>query len=233
MSDPEGMLKKISEAVAAYETEKTEELVNKALKGGLKPATIIENGLTPGIREVGERFGRGEAFLPELIMAAAAMKSAMKILEPEILKSGTKVKSCGRVLIGTVAGDLHDIGKNIVVAMLQAAQFEVIDLGVDVSCEAFIQKVAELKPNILGLSALLTTTKLAQREVVDALKKAGLRNRVRVMIGGAAVDQEWAREIGADAYAENAVEAVQTATFLMETKGKGTKNNRSACNLKS
>jgi len=210
------IIKGLENAVINYNIEAAVELAKKALDAGIDPVKAIEEGLAKGIREVGEKFGRKEIFLSELIMAAEAMNSGLKVLEPEIKKRKTERKSLGKVLIGTVAGDIHDIGKTIVAAMLTANGFEVIDLGVDVSVETFVEKVREIQPHILALSALLTTSMPMQKEVIEALKKAGLRHRVKVMIGGLPVTSKWAEEIGADGYAANAAEAVEVAKKLVK-----------------
>ena len=174
MSETE-IIEGLKKAVLNYDVEAAAELAKKAVDAGIDPVKAIEEGLAAGIREVGEKFGRKEIFLPELIMAAETMNSGLKVLEPEIKKRKTERKSMGKVLIGTVAGDIHDIGKTIVAAMLTANGFEVIDLGVDVPTETFVEKVKEHQPQILALSALLTTSMPMQKEVIEALEKAGLR----------------------------------------------------------
>ncbi|MEM1550264.1 MAG: cobalamin-dependent protein, partial [Candidatus Methanomethylicia archaeon] len=159
--------------------------------------------------------GSGEIFLTELAIAAEAMKEALKIFEPAILKSGRERKVLGRIVIGTVEGDIHDIGKNIVSTLLMASGFEVIDLGVDVPVEVFVEKVKELKPDILALSALMTTTMIKMVDVIKALEREGLRDKVKVMIGGAPTSKDWAREIGADGHGVDAIEAVEVAKKLI------------------
>jgi corrinoid protein of di/trimethylamine methyltransferase len=187
----------------------------EVVKAKVDPLKAIEDGLTQGIKEVGDKFGKGEIFLPELVMAAESMKKALEILEPELKKEKKERKTLGRVLLGTVAGDIHSIGKTIVAAMLSANGFDVYDLGTDVSPENFVAKVKELKPDILGLSALLTTTLPEQRVVIEILKKEGLRDKVKVIIGGAPASKEWAEEIGADGYGADAMEAVKVAKKLI------------------
>jgi len=174
--------------------------------------------LAEGIKNIGNLFERGEIFLPELIMAAEAMKAGTEILMSEVRKRGLNVKKLGKVVIGTVQGDIHDIGKNIVISMLEASGFKVIDLGVDVPAEEFIKKVKEVQPDVLGMSALLTTTAPEQSRVIEMLKDSGLRDKVKVIIGGAATSESWADEIGADAYAADAVEAVKKIKHLIEIK---------------
>jgi len=215
MSEAE-IIEGLKKAVLNYDVEAAAELAKKVVDAGIDPVKAIEEGLAAGIREVGEKFGRKEIFLPELIMAAETMNSGLKVLEPEIKKRKTERKSMGKVLIGTVAGDIHDIGKTIVAAMLTANGFEVIDLGVDVPTETFVEKVKEHQPQILALSALLTTSMPMQKEVIEALEKAGLRDKVKVMIGGAPTSREWAKEIGAEGYGANAAEAVEIAKKLVQ-----------------
>ncbi|RLG91997.1 dimethylamine corrinoid protein 3 [Candidatus Bathyarchaeota archaeon] len=216
MSEAE-IIEGLKKAVLNYDVEAAAELAKKAVDAGIDPVKAIEEGLAAGIREVGEKFGRKEIFLPELIMAAETMNSGLKVLEPEIKKRKTERKSMGKVLIGTVAGDIHDIGKTIVAAMLTANGFEVIDLGVDVPTETFVEKVKEHQPQILALSALLTTSMPMQKEVIEALEKAGLRDKVKVIIGGAPTSREWAKEIGAEGYGANAAEAVEIAKKLAQS----------------
>ncbi len=195
--------------------ERTATLVQQALSEGLAPLAIVEQGLVPGMTVVGDRFASGEYFLPQLVIAARCMQAAMDILQPELLRRQEAVARAGTVVIGTVKGDIHEIGKNLVATMLSAAGFQVFDLGVNVPGEQFVEKVRETGAQILGLSALLTTTMTEQREVIAALEQAGLRDRVKVIIGGAPVNQRWAESIGADGYAEDAVGAVALARRLL------------------
>jgi len=176
----------------------------------------LEEGLAKALREVGDRFGRGEAFITELIAAAQAMEAGAEVLNKEIARRGASRKSVGRFLIGTVEGDIHSIGKNIVTTMLRATGFEVFDLGADIPTNVFVEKVRELKPDILGLSALMTTTMTVQREVIAALSEVQLRKDVKVMLGGAPVTEEWVNEIGADSFGLDADSAVSEALRLME-----------------
>jgi len=209
------ILNKLMEAILNYDIEGAVKAAEEALKYGLDPIDAIENGLAKGIKIVGEKFGSGEIFLTELAIAAEAMKEALKIFEPAILKSGRERKVLGRIVIGTVEGDIHDIGKNIVSTLLMASGFEVIDLGVDVPVEVFVEKVKELKPDILALSALMTTTMIKMVDVIKALEREGLRDKVKVMIGGAPTSKDWAREIGADGHGVDAIEAVEVAKKLI------------------
>lgn len=175
--------------------------------------SLISGQMIPAMQAIGQRFEAGQAFVPELLMAARAMKGALDILKPTM--QGDQSYTLGRVVIGTVFGDLHDIGKNLVGSMLEGCGFEVINLGVNVTAERFVDAVVEHHADILCLSALLTTTMTNMREVIDALHTAGIRNRVKVMVGGAPVTADFARQIGADAYSENANEAVAVARELL------------------
>jgi corrinoid protein of di/trimethylamine methyltransferase len=195
------------DAVAAY--------VQQALDGGLEPLKIIEGGLVPGMDTVGEKFACGEYFLPQLVVAGRAMQAAMQILEPSLLSRGEEARSAGTIVLGTVKGDIHEIGKSLVGIMLQANGFKVYDLGIDVPSATFVAKVRETKANILGLSALLTTTMTAQRQVIDELTEAGIRDQVKVIVGGAPISQAWCDSIGADGYAEDAMGAVKLAKKLV------------------
>ena len=209
------ILEELGEAVRNFDEEGARRLAREAVEGGVDPVEALEEGLAKALREVGDRFGRGEAFITELIAAAQAMEAGAEVLNREIARRGASRKAVGRFLIGTVEGDIHSIGKNIVVTMLRAAGFEVIDLGVDVPTRVFVEKVRELKPDILGLSALMTTTMAKQREVIDALREAGLRADVKVILGGAPVTEEWVEEVGADACGLDAGSAVKVALRLM------------------
>lgn len=212
----EGLLDRITNSIVEGDPDRTLRLTGEAVSAGLPPLRIIEGALTPGMTIVGDKFGAGEYFLPNLLIAAKAMQGAMGHLEPLLRDSGEQVKSKGTVVIGTVSGDIHEIGKSLVATMLTANGFEVHDLGVDVDTEAFVEKVGELQADILGLSALLTTTMTRQREVIEALEGAGLRERVRVILGGAPVTAGWSAEIGADGYAEDAMGAVRLSESLLE-----------------
>lgn len=202
----------LRDAVLNYDVDAATKAAQEAVEVGVDPVKAIEDGLAKGMKIVGDRFGAGDAFLTELMVAAEAMKQAMVVLKPAISKSAKKLKEpLGKVVIGTVEGDIHDIGKNLVGTMLTVAGFEVIDLGADVPTEKFIEKTREIRPDILGMSALLTTTMGKMGEVIRTLEKEGLRGDVKVLVGGAPVSQEWAREIGADGYATEALEAVEVA----------------------
>ncbi|MEM1515460.1 MAG: corrinoid protein [Candidatus Bathyarchaeia archaeon] len=205
-------------ALLSFEEERFFEAIKRLLEKKVSPLEII-NALTKALEEVGRRFEEGEIFLVHLVMAGEMVKKAVsEYLEPLLKEARTERKTLGRVVIGTVAGDIHDIGKNIVAAMLFSAGFEVIDLGKDVPVEEFIRAVREYNPDILGLSALLSTTLPVQKEIIEALKKNGLRDRVKVIVGGAPVTAEWAEQIGADGYGEDAVEAVKVAKRLLRVE---------------
>lgn len=217
MSTIDTNLEKISKSVMDGDIDTVKLLVKESLKNGANPLELVDKGLAKGIRTVGERYGKGEIFLTELLMGAEAMKVGMAIINPEIKKQKKELKKVGSIIIGTVAGDIHDLGKNIVAALFSAHGFDVVDLGVDVPDQKFIDGVKEMKPDILGLSALMTSTIPKQRELVNLLKSSGLRDKVKVMIGGAAVNEDYARDIGADGYAENANDAVVKAKTLVES----------------
>lgn len=191
-----------------------EELTQAALAEGYSPMEIIKNALVPAMEEIGVRFRDGEIFVPEVLVAARAMQAGMGVLKP-LLTEAERASSSGTVVIGTVQGDIHDIGKNLVAMLLEGAGFEVVDLGVDVRPEAFVEAVKEHGAGIVGLSALLTTTMPAFKGVIEALEAAGIRARVKVMVGGAPVTPEYARKVGADAYAEDAPTAVEVARRLV------------------
>jgi corrinoid protein of di/trimethylamine methyltransferase len=204
----------MAQTIIDGEAEEAAALAQQGLDAGIPAADILDSGYVKGIEEVGDLFARGEFFLPELVQGAEAMKAAVAVLEPALEGSGG-ARSLGKAVAGTVAGDIHEIGKTIVCSMLSAAGFTVIDVGCDVSVESFVEKVREENADLLLLSALLTTTMPNQSKTIAALKEAGLRDSVKVMIGGAPTTRAWADEIGADGYAEDAIEAVAAAKRLM------------------
>lgn len=191
------------------------ELANRALADGYPPLDAIELGFVPGLSVVGEGFASGDLFLPDMMLAARAMQRAVAVLEPELRRRATVRKVLGRVVLGTVHGDIHEIGKNLVGMMLATGGFEVHDLGVDVAPERFVEAAREHDADLVGVSALLTTTMAGQRAVIEALEAAGLRDRTRVMVGGAPASASWAAEIGADGYSEDAIGAVALARRLV------------------
>jgi dimethylamine corrinoid protein len=215
MSEKENALEGISKAVQGYDEGTIFSAVKTALSIKIEPGEIIEKGIAKGLRIVGEKFERGESFLVDLISAAEpAQKAVREILEPEFKKS-KGMKTLGQVVLGTVYGDIHNIGKNIVSSMFFAAGFRVLDLGEDVPAEQFANKARETNAAIVGASSLLTTTIEGQREIVERLKASGVRNKVKTMFGGAPCTPEWVRQIGGDAYATNAMEAVKVAKQLL------------------
>jgi corrinoid protein of di/trimethylamine methyltransferase len=206
----------ISQSLVDGDPDATVELTQEGLRQGIEPMALIREGLMPGMEQVGERFQCGEYFLPDLIIAADGMQKAMELLEPELRARQQAIESAGTVVLGTVKGDIHEIGKSLVGTMLAANGFKVHDLGVDVPAAKFVERVQLTGADILGMSALLTTTMTVQRDVIEALANAGLRAQVKVMVGGAPVTRSWAQEIGADGYAEDAMGAVQVARKLVE-----------------
>jgi corrinoid protein of di/trimethylamine methyltransferase len=193
-------------------------LAGEAVRTGFDLLEVIEKGYVPGLQKVGELWEQGEYFLPELISSAEAMKAAMAVLEPELQRSRLQARTGGKVVIGTVEGDIHDIGKNLVASMLQAGGFEVFDLGADVKLQRFVEQAEAVGADFICLSALLTTTMTNQKRLVDLLKAMNLRAKYRVLVGGAPASQRWADDIGADGYAENAVAAVKLAKSLSPTR---------------
>jgi trimethylamine corrinoid protein len=209
------ILKQLQEVVILGEPDQARELAAQALEAGVAPLTAIEEALNPGMQVVGDRYESGEYFIPDLVMSAEAMKAAMGVFEPALIARQEQRQVLGTVVIGTVEGDIHEIGKSLVATMLSAAGFQVHDLGVDVPASEFVKRVQETRANVVGLSALLTTTMLNQEAVIEALEEAGLREQVKVVIGGAPTSTDWAQTIGADAYAENANEAVGVVKGLL------------------
>jgi corrinoid protein of di/trimethylamine methyltransferase len=208
---------KMSHAILKGEIEEAGELARKAVEMKIDPIVAVNNGYAKGLDEVGRLFRTGEYFLPDLVAAGEAMKHALDVFDPFLKSRKTEKKLMGTVVLGTVEGDFHDIGKGIVGSMLVAAGFEVIDLGVNVSAQKFLNAVKELKPDILGMSALLTTTMPNQKKVIELLEEAQERQNVKVMVGGAAVTNKWAMEISADAYGEDAMAAVTVSEQFAAT----------------
>ena len=202
-------LKQLYESVVSGDAKTTQALTKQALADGVDPLKLVNDYMVPAMDEVGRRFEANEYFVPELLISARAMKSALELIRPLLTARGDQ--PLGRVAIGTVKGDLHDIGKNLVGSLLEGGGFEVIDLGVNVTPEKFIATINEKKANIIAMSALLTTTMPSMKTTIDALKQAGVRDKVKVLIGGAPITQKYADEIGADGYSENAVGAVALA----------------------
>lgn len=207
----------LKKSVLEYDPENAEQWAKKAVKEQVDPLEAVD-ALTVAIRGIGDSYSRGEIFLPELIGAAKAMETAMPVLQEEIRNQGKKEKSVGTVVIGTVVGDIHNLGKNMVVALLRAAGFKVYDQGVNVPVEKFITAIRKYNPQILAMSALLTTTIVAQKKVIEVLRKEGLRDKIKVMVGGSAITQEFAKDIGADGYEPTAPEAVNLAKRFVSSK---------------
>ncbi len=204
----------IKEATMAGNQKKVEELTHAAVTAGAEADQIIQDGFIPAMGIIGDKFGRGEIYIPEMLIAARAMKTGMECLKPYMV--GKKEHTIAKAVIGTVKGDLHDIGKNLVAIMLEGAGFEVIDMGIDVSVSQFVDAVKQHQPQFLALSALLTTTMEQMKLVVDALEEAGLRPELSVFVGGAPINQEFADEIGADGYGANAGQAVDAMKAMLD-----------------
>ena len=213
MSNP--LLQAMQQSIVDGDPEAAAALAHQAIQSGNDPLAAIQQGYVPGLDLVGEQFASGEMFLPDLVLAGEAMKSALAVLEPEMRKSGARRQTLGTIVLGTVQGDIHEIGKTLVGTMLSAGGFEVHDLGADVPAERFVQKAAEVDADIVGLSALLTTTMNRQREVIEALEAAGLRPKVKVLVGGAPVTPAWVAEIHADGCGADAIGAVAEARRLV------------------
>jgi corrinoid protein of di/trimethylamine methyltransferase len=191
------------------------ELAKQAIASGVDPLQAITDGYVVGVNQVGEAFACGDAFLPELVMAGEAMKAAVSTLEPEMQKRGTERKMLGKVVLATVEGDIHEIGKSLVGTMLTASGFQVFDMGVDVAVEKIIGKAIEVNADVIAMSALLTTTMVKQREVIEELQKENIRDKFKIMVGGAPVTRDWVQKIGADGYSEDAIGAVSVAKLLV------------------
>ena len=211
----EELFLKMSQSILDGDSDGAVALAKQAIQAGIDPLDAITKGFVLGVNQVGESFACGQAFLPELVMAGEAMKAAVATLEPEMQKRGTTRQVLGKVVLATVEGDIHEIGKTLVGTMLSASGFQVYDLGVDVPSAKIIEKIKEVDADLVGLSALLTTTMVKQKEVIDELDKLGLRKRVKVMVGGAPVTRDWVQKIEADGYSEDAIGAVGLAKQLV------------------
>jgi len=212
------ILKRCEQSVLEGDRETAIELAREGLRRGLDVVDLIENGFSRGIRRAGELWESGEYFLPELAFSAETMKSALEILRPSLVTRQSKETSKGVVVIGTIQGDIHDIGKTLVATMLGASGYRVVDLGSDVSYDRFVSEAKSHEADLVCMSALLTTTMIGHKEVIQRLRDSGLRTRVKVLVGGAPTSGAWAVEIGADGYADNAVEAVHVADALLSRK---------------
>jgi 5-methyltetrahydrofolate--homocysteine methyltransferase len=211
--EPMDVLQKISEELQKGNFEQLPGFVQEALDAGIPPSRILKDGLVVGMSAVGEQFQNDEIFLPDVLISAKAMQAAMTVLRPKLMEAG--VKLAGKIVMGTVKGDIHDIGKNLVAMLLEGAGFQVIDLGIDVSPEKFVEAVKSSKADVVGLSALLTITMPLMKEVVESLQESGIRNTVKVLVGGAPVTEQFAKEIGADGYAPDAHTAVEQVRELV------------------
>ncbi|MFP4529784.1 MAG: corrinoid protein [Halodesulfurarchaeum sp.] len=214
--DLDPIIEDIQQAIIDLEEDKTGELTQEAIDKDISPLVILQEGLTEGVRTVGDKFGRGEVFLPELAMSADCMRAGVELVEPLLdeMDLGDE-DTAGKVILGTVDEDIHNIGKNILITMLKANGFDVVDLGVEIPNEDFVQAVKDEEPDILGMSALMTMTMDHQEEVIELLEEEGIRDQVKVMVGGAPTSEEWRDEIGADGYADNADAAVEKAIDLL------------------
>jgi corrinoid protein of di/trimethylamine methyltransferase len=209
------LLKAMAQSIIDGDSDVSAQLAQQAIAAGMDPLSAITDGFVIGVNTVGDAFAAGDAFLPELVMAGEAMKAAVAVLEPELVKKGTARKTLGKVVMATVEGDIHEIGKSLVSTMLAASGFTVFDLGVDNASDKIIAKAIEVDADLIGLSALLTTTMIRQKEVINKLDEKGLRKKIRVMIGGAPVTRDWVQKIEADGYSEDAIGAVAVAKQLM------------------
>lgn len=209
------VLEQLAQAVVEGDVDKVNQLCREALERNVDPLEAITKGLAKGVKDVGDRFGKGEAFLVDLMLAGEAMKAGTAILLPKVKGAGARGHSLGKALMGTVKGDIHSIGKDIVATLMEADGFEVNNIGEDIPDGVFVEKVKEHKPNILGLSSLMTVTMPAQREIINLLQKQALRGQLKVIIGGAPTSQKWAEEIGADGWAGDAVSATRKVRELV------------------
>jgi trimethylamine corrinoid protein len=211
----EDLFKEMAQSITDGESEKAADLAKQAIALGIDPLDAINKGFVNGVNFVGDQFSCGLMFLPELVMAGEAMKAAVAILEPELARRGTERKMLGKVVLCTVEGDIHEIGKTLVGTMLSATGFQVFDMGVDVPVMKVVEKAREVGADIVAMSALLTTTMVHQKDVIEALEDISLRATVKVMVGGAPVTQEWVKQIGADGYSEDAIGAAKVARQLL------------------
>jgi len=215
MTSQEEILEGIRKAVINYDEKMATDLAKKVIDEGVNPLTAIEEGLAKGIKVVGDKFEKQEIFLPHIVLASDVMKKALEVLEPHLKKGETRSVS-GKIVIGTVQGDIHDIGKNIVRTMLDASGFQTFDIGCDAPTSKFIEKAQEVNADIIAASALMTTSMYGQRDLVEELRKMGLKDSFRILIGGGLTSKDWAEEIGADGYAEDAIQAVKVAEKIVK-----------------
>jgi corrinoid protein of di/trimethylamine methyltransferase len=213
--ETEDLFKQMAQSITDGEAEQAAELAKRSIELGIDPLDAINKGFVNGVNYVGDQFSCGNMYLPELVMAGEAMKAAVAVLEPELARRGSERKMLGKVVLCTVEGDIHEIGKTLVGTMLSATGFQVFDMGVDVPVMKVVEKAREVGADIVALSALLTTTMVHQKDVVEALEDIGIRSKVKVMVGGAPVTQEWVKQIGADGYSEDAIGAARVAKQLL------------------
>jgi corrinoid protein of di/trimethylamine methyltransferase len=209
------LFQEMAQSIIDGDSDVSAELARRVVDQGVDPLEAISEGFVRGVNKVGEDFAKGDAFLPELVMAGEAMKAAVAVLEPELAKRGTERTVLGKVILCTVEGDIHEIGKTLVGTMLSSAGFKVFDLGVDVPVMKVVEKAREVNADIVAMSALLTTTMVHQKDVIQALEDIGIRSKVKVMVGGAPVTKEWVKQIGADGYSEDAIGAIKVAKELL------------------
>lgn len=209
------LFQEMAQSIIDGDSDVSAELARRAVDQGINPLEAISEGFVRGVNKVGEDFAKGDAFLPELVMAGEAMKAAVAVLEPELAKRGTERTMLGKVILCTIEGDIHEIGKTLVGTMLSSAGFKVFDMGVDVPVMKVVEKAREVNADIVAMSALLTTTMVHQKDVIEALEDIGIRSKVKVMVGGAPVTKEWVKQIGADGYSEDAIGAIKVAKQLL------------------
>ena len=209
------LFQEMAQSIIDGDSDVSAELAQQAVAQGIDPLEAISQGFVVGVNHVGEAFAKGDAFLPELVMAGEAMKAAVAVLEPELARRGIERTMLGKVILCTVEGDIHEIGKTLVGTMLSSAGFKVFDLGVDVPVMKVVEKAREVNADIVAMSALLTTTMVHQKDVIEALEDIGIRSKVKVIVGGAPVTKEWVKQIGADGYSEDAIGAIKVAKELL------------------
>lgn len=209
------VFQEMAQSIIDGDSEISAKLAQQAIVQGIDPLEAISHGFVVGVNQVGEAFAKGDAFLPELVMAGEAMKAAVAVLEPELARRGTERKVLGKVILCTVEGDIHEIGKTLVGTMLSSAGFKVFDLGVDVPVMKVVEKAREVGADIVAMSALLTTTMVHQKNVIEALEDIGIRSKIKVLVGGAPVTKEWVKQIGADGYSEDAIGAINVAKQVL------------------
>src|SRR4030042_2020318 len=213
MSDQ--LFQKMAQSIIDGDCDVALQLAQQSIAQGIDPLEAISQGYVIGVNKVGEDFANGDAFLPELVMAGEAMKAAVAVLEPELARLGTERKMLGKVVLCTIEGDIHEIGKTLVGTMLSSAGFQVFDMGVDVPVMKVVEKAREVGADIIAMSALLTTTMVHQQDVIEALEDVGIRSKVKVLVGGAPVTKDWVKQIGADGYSEDAIGAINVAKQVL------------------